>query len=564
MRAMLKRNDNCRTVGRALARQRSRAEARPTAYTLPLSLQSRMGLPAPSLTRSRRSLPGLKCGTYLPDSATVSPVFGLRPWRGGRKCSEKLPKPRISMRPPWASASLMISRICLTASSTSLAGRCFCFAAMSSMSSDFVMLGPVVLFRKNWRLQVVSACSRAFRLVVPAPDVLFQQVAETRAARGFPGAVVLHGFGFLVDLLRLDRQRDRAALAIHVGELRLDLVADLQHRARVLDAVTRQLGGAQMALDAAAQVDDRALGVDFAHRALDDRVLRMLGDPGRERILRQLLDTQRNALALRIDRQHHRLDLLGLLVVAHGFFAGHVPGDVRQVHEAVDAAREADEDAEVGDRLDLAGDLVAAVEVVAELLPRVRLALLDAQRDAAALLVDVEHHHLDFLADVHDFRRIHVLVGPVHLGPVHQAFDAFFDLDEAAVVGNVRDLAEQARAGRIAAADLLPRVVAELLDAQRHALALAIELEDAHVDLVADVDHFRRMLDALPRHVGDVQQAVDAAEVDERAVVGEVLDRALDDRAFLQLLEQLGALGAVFLLHDRAVREHDVVALLGE
>ena len=96
------------------------------------------------------------------------------------------------------------------------------------------------------------------------------------------------------------------------------------------------------------------------------------------------------------------------------------------------------------------------------------------------------------------------------------------------------------------------------------ALALAIELEDAHVDLVADVDDFRRMLDALPRHVGDVQQAVDAAEVDERAVVGEVLDRALDDRAFLQLLQQLGALGAVFLLDHRTARHHHVVALLVE
>jgi hypothetical protein len=41
----------------------------------------------------------------------------------------------------------------LTASSTSLAGRCFCFAAMSSMSSDLVMLGPVVLFQKVGRLQ---------------------------------------------------------------------------------------------------------------------------------------------------------------------------------------------------------------------------------------------------------------------------------------------------------------------------------------------------------------------------------------------------------------------------
>jgi hypothetical protein len=40
------------------------------------------------------------------------------------------------------------------------------------------------------------------------------------------------------------------------------------------------------------------------------------------------------------------------------------------------------------------------------------------------------------------------------------------------------------------------------------------------------------------RHVGDVQQAVDAAQVDERAEVGDVLDRARDDVALLEGLEQ--------------------------
>ena len=192
------------------------------------------------------------------------------------------------------------------------------------------------------------------------------------------------------------------------------------------------------------------------------------------------------------------------------------------------------------------------------------LALLEAERNAAALLVDVEDHDLDLFADVHDLGRVDVLVGPVHLGDVDQAFDALFDLDEAAVVRDVRDLAEQPRVRRVAPRDVLPRVRAELLDAERNALALAIELEDAHVDLVADLDDLRRVLDALPRHVGDVQQAVDAAEVDERAVVGQVLDHALDDVAFLQVVEELRALGAVFLLDDRAARHHDVVAALVE
>jgi hypothetical protein len=42
---------------------------------------------------------------------------------------------------------------------------------------------------------------------------------------------------------------------------------------------------------------------------------------------------------------------------------------------------------------------------------------------------------------------------------VNQAFDTIFDLDEAAVVGDVRDLAEQARGRRIAAVDVIPGII---------------------------------------------------------------------------------------------------------
>jgi hypothetical protein len=59
------------------------------------------------------------------------------------------------------------------------------------------------------------------------------------------------------------------------------------------------------------------------------------------------------------------------------------------------------------------------------------------------------------------------------------------------------------------------------------------------------------MFDALPRHVRDVQQAVDATQVNERTVVGEVLDRATYDRAFLQVVHQCAALCGEFLLHNR-------------
>src|SRR5207248_1925858 len=255
------------------------------------------------------------------------------------------------------------------------------------------------------------------------------------------------------------------------------------------DSIAAELGGAQLSFDTVAEIDDRAAGVDVLHHTLDDRALGVVGDVARERILRELLDAERYALALRVDRQHHGLDLLALLVVAHRLLAGLIPGDVRQVHEAVDVAGEPDEDAEVGDRLDLARHLVAAVVILSELLPRVRLALLEAERYAAALLVHVEHHHLDFLAGVHDFRGVDILVGPVHLRDVHQSLDPVLDLDEGAVIGDVLDRAAHHRAFLQVVHERAALGGELLLDhrAARHhdVIALLIELDDLELERLA-------------------------------------------------------------------------------
>ncbi len=72
------------------------------------------------------------------------------------------------------------------------------------------------------------------------------------------------------------------------------------------------------------------------------------------------------------------------------------------------------------------------------------------------------------------------------------------------------------------------------------------------------------MVDATPRHVGHVQQAVDAAQIDEGAVVGEVLDHAVDDLPDLERRERLAALPLALLLEQRAPRQHDVAAPLVE
>ena len=107
-----------------------------------------------------------------------------------------------------------------------------------------------------------------------------------------------------------------------------------------------------------------------------------------------------------------------------------------------------------------------------------------------------------------------------------------------------------------------PRVGHELLVAERHALGRRVVLEHDDVHFVVDLEDLGGMADAAPRHVGDVQQAVDAAQIDERAVIGDVLDDAAEHLALGQRLERVLLLLGVLLLEEDLAREHDVAALL--
>ena len=108
--------------------------------------------------------------------------------------------------------------------------------------------------------------------------------------------------------------------------------------------------------------------------------------------------------------------------------------------------------------------------------------------------------------------------------------------------------------------DALPRIVEQLLHAERDAVRLVVDLDDLDLHLLADIEHFGRVIDAPPGDVGDVQQAVDAAEIDERAVVGDVLDHAVDDLTLFEVLHQLLALLGARLFQHGAAGDDDVAA----
>ena len=207
------------------------------------------------------------------------------------------------------------------------------------------------------------------------------------------------------------------------------------------------------------------------------------------------------------------------------------PAHVGDVQQAVDALFDLDEGAVVGEVADGPLDHRARRVLAGDLVPGVDLGLLHAQGDFLLVLVDPQDDDLDLVADVDQLAGVVDPLGPAHLGDVDQALDALLELDEGAVAHDVDDLARDAGADRVLRLDVLPRAGRLLLEAERDLLAVLVDVQDHDLDLVVDLDHVAGMVDPAPAHVGDVQQAVDAAQVDERAEVGDVLDRALANLA---------------------------------
>ena len=132
--------------------------------------------------------------------------------RGGRKCNESydLPKPRISIRCPFARESLIRSSRCLTASSTSLAGRCFLLAGNGFYEFRFSLFfvfyyaeerNPPI--RKD-KLARTAGPGYTFYLIICFHRPFFlQKLAERRSGRRCTciGFVIADRLSFLVNFL---------------------------------------------------------------------------------------------------------------------------------------------------------------------------------------------------------------------------------------------------------------------------------------------------------------------------------------------------------------------------
>src|SRR5487761_376847 len=244
------------------------------------------------------------------------------------------------------------------------------------------------------------------------------------------------------------------------------------------------------------------------------------------------LDRQRSFAPAAIETGEFGVDLF-----ADGEAVGPLLGAVaRQLglaDKALHVASKRDLDAAVGDGRDRAGHDVAFLDASGfRGRRRLGLKLLDAERDALFLDVDVEHAHLRHVALLVILDRLFTRLLPVEVGEVHHPVDVAGQADEHAELGDVLDLAFDLGADRVLLLEVLPRIGETLFEAERNTALLRVDVEHHHLDLLAGRDDLAGVHVLLgPAHFRNMDQAFDAGlELDEGAIVGDVGDTTLEAR----------------------------------
>ena len=150
------------------------------------------------------------------------------------------------------------------------------------------------------------------------------------------------------------------------------------------------------------------------------------------------------------------------------------------------------------------------------------------------------------------------------LGDVHEAFDAVFDGDEDTELDDLGDLALDDLARNVGASEALPRIFLGSLEGQGDALTIEVNVEHLDGNLVADLDNLGRVVDVLPRQLGNVDQAVNAAQINECTEVDDGGHDAFANLALLELGQEGFAHFGLGLFEVLTTGEHHIVAVLVE
>src|SRR5690606_17500573 len=167
---------------------------------------------------------------------------------------------------------------------------------------------------------------------------------------------------------------------------------------------------------------------------------------------------------------------------------------------------------------------------VAERFHRVATKLLDAERDALLLRVNVEHDRFHDLALLVVGHGLFAGPVPVEIGHMHHAVHIGVEADEETELGDVLDLAFDDRAGRETLGKGRPGIVHAVLEAERDTALHRIHFENHHFHFLRGGNDLARMHVLLrPAHFGNMDETFHTRlQLHEGTVIGDVRHAALE------------------------------------
>ena len=351
---------------------------------------------------------------------------------------------------------------------------------------------------------------------------------------------------------------DALAVLVELDYLELELLVQLSLRTVLLNEVL----GSSEAFYAILQLDNGTLVQEFDDSTLVDRILSEYGLEYVPGVLLQLLVAERETTVNLVNLQYANVDDLAYLGELIGVLNLLGPAQVADVDEAVNTFLNLNEYAEVGEVANLSGVLAADGVLGFDGLPGIVLQLLDAQRHLALVAIQSQDNCLYLVTNLHEVLSAAQVLAPRHFANVDKTLYTGSNLNECTVVGHNHNLTLNAVAYLQLAIQSIPGMRSELLQTESDTLLLVVEVQDNNVDLLVELNNLAGIAYAAPAQVGDVDQTVNTAQVNEYTVRSDVLDGTLEYLTLLQLADDLLLLLLQLGLDESLVAYNNIAVLL--
>ena len=169
-----------------------------------------------------------------------------------------------------------------------------------------------------------------------------------------------------------------------------------------------------------------------------------------------------------------------------------------------------------------------------DIFPRIRFELFDTERHFTFFTVKSQDNGFYLIAYFHEVLCTTQVLRPRHFGNVDKTFDTRSYFDECAVVGHYDNFTFHFVTHFQIGIQSIPWMGLQLFQAQRNAFFLIIEIEDNYIEFLIERNYFFGVRYTSPRKVGDVNQSIYAAQIDEYTIGSDILDSSFEYLSFFE------------------------------